>query len=750
MPQQGAESLAEHQQRADAAALGLVLLLSLPGVARLAAPGYFNAIDSLLHLYRLMGLDQALQGGVVYPRWFPSFAFGYGQPVLNFYGPLAYYLGQALVLLGADLVAAAKGAYALSFLAAGPAMYLLARQVFAGQRLPAMAAALAYVYAPYHLTDLVVRGALAELLAMAWLPLILWAAGRVALGGRPAHLLALAGGLAGLVVTHSLSLLLLAPALALYLLGLWAAAGRVQGLGRLTAAGLLALGLTAFYWLPLVTESGYVGLALGHSAGYRDHLAPLSSFVASEPLYRYAPYQSTAAEHLTSLWLLALALPGAALAASRRAARGTRWALAALLAMALGGLFMTLQVSLPLWQALEPLLAFLQYPWRFQAVVSLGLAGLVGGGVALASRAHAPRPLAWGVAAAASAILAVHALGALPPAALPLAAAEVTHQRMWAEERAVGQIGSTWTGEYLPLWVREQRWAIGRSWLDSGGPDLEEANAPRAPDQLRLVGHRPLQLQAAVTCRQPCTLILHQFHYPGMGALLGGQRLAARPYGALGLAAIDLPAGQHQVSAGLFPTAAQKAGSAVSLAALALTAFLTWRLAGPRRLALLAGLALLAATALLARGWATPQPPAPAHVGAEFGGQAALVAHSTAAAPAHPGQALPLTLWWLARAGFANDLVAYVHLTAPEGGPPLSQSDQQPDGGFTPTTRWVAGEIIPDRHSLPVPADLPAGRYALYAGLYEPTPLRPLAITSSDQPTDSGRVLLGYVEVTAP
>ena len=40
-------------------------------------------------------------------------------------------------------------------------------------------------------------------------------------------------------------------------------------------------------------------------------------------------------------------------------------------------------------------------------------------------------------------------------AALPLAAAEVTHQRMWAEERAVGQIGSTWTGEYLPLWVRE-------------------------------------------------------------------------------------------------------------------------------------------------------------------------------------------------------------------------------------------------------------------------------------------------------
>ena len=33
---------------------------------------------------------------------------------------------------------------------------------------------------------------------------------------------------------------------------------------------------------------------------------------------------------------------------------------------------------------------------------------------------------------------------------------------MWHEDYAAGQIGATWTAEYLPLTVREERWAIPR------------------------------------------------------------------------------------------------------------------------------------------------------------------------------------------------------------------------------------------------------------------------------------------------
>ncbi len=76
-------------------------LLSLPASLPLLRGGYLLSHDGLFHLYRLAGLDRALHQGAIYPRWFPDFAYGYGQPVLNYYSPLAYYVGEILHLLGA-------------------------------------------------------------------------------------------------------------------------------------------------------------------------------------------------------------------------------------------------------------------------------------------------------------------------------------------------------------------------------------------------------------------------------------------------------------------------------------------------------------------------------------------------------------------------------------------------------------------------------------------------------------------------
>ena len=45
-------------------------------------------------------LDEHLQRGMLFPRWAPELVLGYGYPVLNFYGPAAYYLAEAWHLLG--------------------------------------------------------------------------------------------------------------------------------------------------------------------------------------------------------------------------------------------------------------------------------------------------------------------------------------------------------------------------------------------------------------------------------------------------------------------------------------------------------------------------------------------------------------------------------------------------------------------------------------------------------------------------
>ncbi|MGC8838902.1 MAG: 6-pyruvoyl-tetrahydropterin synthase-related protein [Anaerolineae bacterium] len=738
-----------------------VLAFSLPAVAPLLRPGYFVSHDGLLHFYRFLGLDRAVQAGAFLPRWFPDFAFGYGQPVLNFYGPLAYYFGQVFRPLGLGLVGAAKGAYALGAVTAGLGMYLWARRAFGGRQVPAAAAALAYVYAPYHLADLYVRGALAELWAMAWVPWCLWSLTGLLLDREPVYLVVSVGTLAALVLTHSLSLLVFGPVLLAYGLLLSRQGGRRSLLWGLSTAAL-ALTLSAFYWLPALVESRFVGLGGGGSAGYREHLAPLWSVVSPSFPYRYFPEQPTVAEHPVGLVQAAVAALGALVCCLRRPrALGPlfRPTLALTALAAFGGAFMATTASLPVWRACEPVLSLLQYPWRFQALTALGTAFLAGALALLLDpnlRTAGPaagrgRALAgWGGAGTLVALLAVESLGALPYEPLALRDGEATFQRMWAEERAVGQIGTTWTGEYLPVWVREQRWAIGRSWREADGPDLAEANALRPPDVVDLLAVDHFGLRLRVRASGPSTLVLHQFYYPGMVALAEGRRLPAYPYGTLGLAAVDLPPGEHILWFGLRPTLAQTAGGWTSALGLAFSLWFLWRTRRRRALAAAVALLLLSGGLLVIRRWTAPEEPHLAAVQAEFEGRAALLACSVPVKGFRPGETVEITLYWLARQGFSEDLVTFVHLAREDSPSPLAQTDQQPDGGFTPTTRWVAGEVIPDHHRLSLPEGLPPGRYALYAGLYEWEPFRNLEVTSAQGPVSFGRVLLGSMEVAAP
>jgi hypothetical protein len=60
-----------------------------------------------------------------------------------------------------------------------------------------------------------------------------------------------------------------------------------------------------------------------------------------------------------------------------------------------------------------------------------------------------------------------------------------------------------------------------------------------------------------------------------------------------------------------------------------------------------------------------------------------------------------------------------VHLLeAGDGGRLVAGVDSPPGAGSLPTTRWQAGWRILDEYQLLLPADLPAGVYALSIGLY--------------------------------
>ena len=93
----------------------LVVLFSLFPMAPLLQPGYpWEAHDARHSVYFLFEFDRGIQEGILYPRWQPDFAFGYGYPFFNIYGPLSTSAGELFHLLGMDFTGAVKVVFALS------------------------------------------------------------------------------------------------------------------------------------------------------------------------------------------------------------------------------------------------------------------------------------------------------------------------------------------------------------------------------------------------------------------------------------------------------------------------------------------------------------------------------------------------------------------------------------------------------------------------------------------------------------
>jgi hypothetical protein len=740
----------------------VALLLTLPALWPLLRPGFFVSDDGHFHIYRIAALADAWRHGVLYPRLFPEFGFGYGQAVLNFYAPLSYAPAALLATLGVNPATAAELTIALGFMLAALAMYGFVRSLWgpAGGAL----AAVAYTYFPYHLADAYVRGAIPEHFAFIFPPLILWATTSIFREERPrGPLLWAALAWAGLIFTHNLTALLVAPVWAGYLLLLTISTRRPRRLVAAASALGLALGLSATLWLPFLAESRWVGIALGPSDGYARHLAPLDLLIQWQPFYHYRIQHGGVADHPLS-WLTAVMMALVAGLLLWRLARRTRVHDRAILAFALAltllAIFMITGASPPVWMLLAPILANLQYPWRFLTLAAVGFAislgalpGLLKPAAVSASRAprtssgvrhlieawrgRSPRLVEAAPLAVLIFVLLLHPLLIVPAQPLPFPAADAwAPDRMWREDAAAGQVGATWTGEFMPLTVPEQRWALGRpAERAADGPAL----TPRPQVRLARLGYDQIELEIQTTA--PLSIRLHQFHLPAWQATLNDRPLATYPSGELGLATADLPAGNGRLAFQFGPTTAWRIGGALAVIAALIWAILAWRGRRQARGLAWAAAGLLLVVALLGlnrlgigqRLW-TPRP-----AGAAVGDVALLVGFDTT--PARGAHALDVTLYWFALRDVGANYKVFVHLLGPDGAV-IAQHDGDPGGGFTPTSRWRSGELIADRHRVPLPAGAPAGGYGLRAGMYQPEPLRNLPV---DPPTGDGRVDLGTV-----
>lgn len=148
--------------------IGLIFILpiSLP----LLHKGFFPMHD-FTHVARLAELDRGLKAGQIPARWSDNFGWGYGMPLMHFYAPLFYYLGEIFYLIGIPAVTCIKIAIFIALLLGFIFSFKLGKEFFG--KLGGILTAVAFTYAPYRAVQIYVRGALTEMLATTFIPLAL-------------------------------------------------------------------------------------------------------------------------------------------------------------------------------------------------------------------------------------------------------------------------------------------------------------------------------------------------------------------------------------------------------------------------------------------------------------------------------------------------------------------------------------------------------------------------------------------------
>lgn len=558
----------------------LVITFSLFAALPLAGPDYFfDAHDAPHTIFFLTEFDAAIRDGVWYPGWATDQALGYGYPTFVLYPPLAYYVAEGFHLLGAGKVAAVKGVWALATVGAGLAMYAYARHVMGRRR--GLLAAVVYVYVPYHLADIYVRGDLVEYSAFVWMPLALLAFHRLAAGVTARRV-----GLAGLVygalwMTHNLIGLVFTPLLAVYVLfrllveaATWR--GRLVRAVALLGGALLGLGIAAALVLPNIFERAFINQEQWVRAGYdyAQHFVQPFHFLSSS--WGYAPggpgaeggmsYQLGAVPLILSI----VATVAAFWRPARERALVLFFAAATLLLV-----FFMLPVSAPLWELL-PLAALIQFPWRLLSMTAVTLTILSGFAIPRAQGARFDGPVLI--------LVLVVVLASFPytlPRYTPIPEnAEGPLLTIKFELKYTDMRGMTaWTQEF------PSDSPLVEQYLAGGPLVTAQALAPGASVEMIRAGGASDELW--VRSPEGTALQFYTYYFPGWRVYVDGQRLpdaAQRPAGPYGLLTIDVPPGEHHVLLRWGDTPLRLTGKALTLACLvlAITLVVPWRRLGKR------------------------------------------------------------------------------------------------------------------------------------------------------------------------
>jgi hypothetical protein len=722
--------------RTDFFAFALIGASTIILIWRFWQPGIPNRGDMLMTIYRIYELAEAWKYGILYPRLGPDLNFTYGAPLFQYYPPLVSYLGLPLHGLRFPFIMAGKAVLTLLLPLAGAGMYLYARSLFAN-RPAAVLSALIYLSSPYLLTDIYERGAAAEGLALALLPWLLWSVRQLLYTGRRTHFWLSAGLVAGVTLAHNITAFFVLPAVAGYIALLALRDRQLRPLLWVGLAFVVGFGLSMFYWLPALAELRYSHTKIYMLSGttdatknlvaWRELVQPDFFFQYQGPLrFRYSLQQTL---------LLALALLTLPLRPPR-----LRYELALFVLLWAFCLLLQLQVTLPFWRDV-PMVSFIQLPWRLFGLATICVAVLSGSLLACSRGTDAIR---WPLALALCGISFFLNMQHLKPELLPL----------WYEidEDGISQLDLFRRGaEGYPLFSDYSPVSMQ---LTSGALAMpRRADIPPLPPltvapNLVVLAENPVEARLNVQATTPFTLRFQRIFFPGWQIFVDDRPVATQASGAFGLVTAEMPAGTYVATIKFGQTPVRRIADWLSLVCLAAGVAALIQL--PRRratwLARLVAVLLIAATALYLQARAKPahQPSAYA---ANFQDELHLLGYELNDSVWQPGELVTLRLYWLAQKTPSADYKIFLHVATQDDTGKVAQADSAPMAGFSPMTRWEAGEVVVDEHQIQLDAGVPPGHYRLLLGLYQQETMQNLLVRDAPIVLPGDRVVLAEVEI---
>lgn len=591
----------------------LLILFSLPVLQNLWGERLTCGFDNVFHLWRSVQVGALLREGIWFSRWAPHMAHGYGYPLYQFQSPLSAYIAALFQLGGAPWPLAVNLTYGVGFVGSGVATWWLGRTLW-GER-GGLLAAVALLFAPYHLYVLYNRGSLSETVAWIFPPLVLWGIVIWQAEARRIGMWTAVLTLALLFYTHDVTAYVFLPlflawpvVLCLAAGGRWQVAGineqasvhnlQLKPLLRGWSALLLGLFAASFFWLPSIAERPFI--RFGRAIGAWPFL-PQNNFLPLDHLFalpRNANPQliNDWPERGLSLVLLILLLVG--IGVGLRRGGTARRLTAALTLLLLAYLFIVSSLSGFLWDAIPPLAVF-QFPWRFLSPAVL-LAALLIGSIASEKVQRAeererhssdtatnppspPHPVTKQLPVASL----PHSLTPSLPHSLTLLLLipilhfgwlypglcqppqELTVDGMAQWERATGTLGTTATRELLPTTVERlprENAAVSRR---SGRFAL--------PDSVQVVrlDEGVMNEFIEVEAEEPFTAVYRAFAFPGWHATVNGHPVDIIPSEPEGLITFAVPSGSSQLRLFRRSTGIQQLGIALTLLALLGTGFVS-------------------------------------------------------------------------------------------------------------------------------------------------------------------------------